>query len=545
MGRRSGYEFDKIGPSDGEYPEESSYWYAMDCERTVLAVTRTVNTTLALVDGLPDLLADHRVQVLFTTMPRQRDANFERWMRRLVSAAGVRMISWEEAVGRHFDLVVAASYEGALNVLSGDTLILNHGTGVGKHLALPLDGRLPVSDDGLSSTTMLLSHSEQRPYYAAQQDGRARFLVVGDPWRDRLCASQHRAGLYRAALRIDEATRLLAVSSTWGEYSLIATHPDLPLRLLTDLACDEYKVALILHPNVWFGHSTWQVRAWMRDALDAGLVLVPPHDSWRGVLVAADAFVGDHGSMMLLAGALGAPLAFGCTPNEELIAGGPSADLEARVPRLDPHLPLAPQIEQVFSEHDPDLDRATIDRVFEHQGESHALIRRAMYELMALGEPEYPPRVLAVDPPETIRETVTAHRVVAGVEADGTVSVARFPGVLGGYTPPPPPPPRNLISSSRTRTGICACCNAPRSCCIAASTRRGIVVCAPCARTRARCSPRAPRTPAMRSSPGAGARRSRSSRCLPPRRPWTAPWRSRPSTHGASRATRMTPFPSA
>lgn len=141
---RSGYEFDKIDLSDGEYPEESSYWYAVDCERTVLAVTRSVNTTLALIDGLPDLLHDRRVQVLFTVMPKQRDANFERWMRRLVTEAGVREISWEEAVGKRFDLVVTASYEGALNELSGHMLILNHGTGVGKYLALPPDGRLPV-----------------------------------------------------------------------------------------------------------------------------------------------------------------------------------------------------------------------------------------------------------------------------------------------------------------------------------------------------------------------------------------------------------------
>ncbi len=102
--RRSGYEFDKIDLSDSEYPEESSYWYAMGCERTVLAVTRSVNTTLALIDGLPDLLNDRRVQVLFTLMPKQRDANFERWMRRLVTEAGVREIGWEEAVGRRFDL---------------------------------------------------------------------------------------------------------------------------------------------------------------------------------------------------------------------------------------------------------------------------------------------------------------------------------------------------------------------------------------------------------------------------------------------------------
>ena len=79
--RRSGYEFEKIELSDDEYPEASSYWYAMDCERTVLAVTRSVNTTLALIDGLPDLLHDRRVQVIFTVMP---------WAFRLSTAASWR-----------------------------------------------------------------------------------------------------------------------------------------------------------------------------------------------------------------------------------------------------------------------------------------------------------------------------------------------------------------------------------------------------------------------------------------------------------------------
>jgi len=542
--RRSGYEFDKIDLSENEYPEESSYWYAMDCERTVLAVARSVNATLALIDGLPDLLNDRRVQVLFTLMPKQRDANFERWMRRLVTEAGVREIGWEEAVGRRFDLVVTASYEGALNELSGHVVILNHGTGVGKYLALPPDGRLPVSDDGTSTTIMFLSHSEQRPYYAVEQDKRARFLVAGDPWRDRLCASKHRAGLYREALGVNEHTRLIAVSSTWGEYSLIATRPELPLKLLNELPWDEYRLALILHPNVWFGHSTWQVRTWMREALDAGLLLIPPHGSWRGVLVAADAFVGDHGSMMLHAGALGMPLAFGCAPNDELIEGGPSAELEARVPRLDLHSPLAPQVDHVFAEHDPSRDRATIDRVFEYPGESHAILRRTMYELMELDEPDETPRVLAVDQPEAIHEDVTAHRAVAEVEPDGSVSVARFPVVRGNPTPPPPPPRGDLISPSRPQTETCGCCRAPRSCYVASPIRTGSGAAALCARTPARCSARTHRTPARPSLPGATARRSRLPRPLE-LHPSTVRWQCPPCMRAGSRVDPAICYPTA
>jgi hypothetical protein len=531
--RRQGYEFDKIDLADEEqYPEASSYWYTVPCTRTVLAVTRSVNTTLALIDALPDLLHDRRVQVVFTVMPRQRDANFDRWMRRLVHEAGVQEIKWEEATSRRFDLVVTASYEGYLSEVSGPALFLNHGTGVGKYLALPPDGRLPVSSDGTSTSTMVLSHPEQRPYYAAAQDPRARFLVAGDPWRDRLCASLHRRDHYRSALGIEDGARLIVVASTWGEYSLIATRPELPNKLLQDLPRDEYRLALVLHPNIWFGHSTWQVRAWMRQAVDHGLILVPPHDSWRGVLVAADAFIGDHGSMMLHAAALGLPLAFGCIPNDELIEGGPSAELEAHSPRLDPYSPLAAQIERMFSEHDPGHEEATIARVFAHPGESHLLIRREMYRLMGLEEPDEAPRVLAVDTPEVIREEVTAHRVETEVGADGTVSVARYPATKT-------PPPDNLISWWRPTIASRDSCRAPRSSWDANPIPRADGGPRPCGRTREPWSARPSTGPVSPCCAGAVGR------------PWwcdqnrircrsTGPWPCRRCSPGGSRVTART-----
>jgi hypothetical protein len=408
-----------------------------------------VNTTLALIDLLPDLLEDRRVQVIFTVMPRQRDPNFDQVMRRLIAHEEVREIPWKKATEECFDLILTASYEGLLSDLSGPIMILNHGAGVAKYLALPPDGRLPVGDDASSTTTMVLSHSDHRSYYATEQDERVRFLVAGDPWRDRLCASSHRVDRYRAALAIDGNVRLVAIASTWGEYSLIATNPELPLKLLASLPWDEYRVALMLHPNVWFGHSTWQIRTWLREAVDAGLLLVPPRDAWRGVLVAADAFVGDHGSVLLHAAALELPLAFGCVPNEEMIEGGASAELEANAPRLDPRAPLAPQIDRLIVEHDPVQNRAAVDRVFEHPGESHAILRRAIYELLEMEEPDGPPRVLAVNLPQVLREEVTAHYVEANVGADDSVSLVRFP-VTSNY-PPPPPRKSHLVVEEENR----------------------------------------------------------------------------------------------
>lgn len=527
--RKFGYEFDKIDPSiDSEFPEESSYWYSMPHDRTVLAVVRTVTTTLTLIDLLPDLLEDSRVQTVFTIMPRQRDANFEKHMRQLIAEAGVREVPWEEATGKRFDLVITASYEGLLSELSGPILILNHGAGFAKYLALPQDGRVPVREDGSDSTTMVLSHSEQRAYFAAEQDERVSFLVGGDPWRDRLWASSHLRERYRAALGVPDGARLLAVSSTWGEYSLIATNPDLPAKLLSQLACDEYRVALILHPNVWFGHSTWQIRTWLRDAIDAGLVLAPPRDAWRGILVAADVFVGDHGSVMLHAAGLEKPVCFGCEPNDELIDGGPSAELEARAPWLDPYSPLAAQIELVIADHDPAWTRSTLERVFEHPGESHAILRRAIYAQLELDEPDGHPRVPAVDLPQAIHRNVTSHRTQTEIEPDGSVFLARFPAVLTASTPPPPPP-ANLTSSSKTASETYGSCRVPRSSFVAAPIRPESGVAMPFAKTRVPCSAR-PWRPRESLSPCVMVKRLPRA-CLPPARfPSIRHWSRRPYT---------------
>jgi hypothetical protein len=40
-------------------------------------------------------------------------------------------------------------------------------------------------------------------------------------------------------------------------------------------------VALILHPNVWARYGRMQIESWLAEAMNAGLMLVPPWDGWR------------------------------------------------------------------------------------------------------------------------------------------------------------------------------------------------------------------------------------------------------------------------
>ncbi|MGN5379425.1 hypothetical protein ACQ4WX_25445 [Streptomyces lasalocidi] len=124
------------------------------------------------------------------------------------------------------------------------------------------------------------------------------------------------------------------ISSTWGRTSLLGSHPDLFARVLGELPCDEYRVAAIVHPNVWAAHSTWQLGVLQAAALDAGLLLMPPVHAWRAALVAADVVIGDHGSVTLYGASLGTPVllaAFGA----DAVPGTAIHALGAVAPRLD------------------------------------------------------------------------------------------------------------------------------------------------------------------------------------------------------------------
>lgn len=38
-------------------------------------------------------------------------------------------------------------------------------------------------------------------------------------------------------------------------------------RLLAELPYDQFRIALVLHPNVWSSHSRRQIEAWLADLL--------------------------------------------------------------------------------------------------------------------------------------------------------------------------------------------------------------------------------------------------------------------------------------
>ncbi|ONK09685.1 hypothetical protein STBA_03860 [Streptomyces sp. MP131-18] len=384
-------------------------WKTFATERTVLAVARTVTSTTRLLEVLPDVFrGDPRVEVIFG---HDRSSAFNGGVRGLLRASGVRVVPWENATDVACHLVISASENARFDRLKAPVLVLPHGVGFQKFVPdarsseRRLSGVVPPSLLSPERSWYAVSHPSQAAQLGATRPELAnRTLLVGDPCHDRLLASRSLRDRYRQALGLPEGPvpRLVLLTSTWGGQSLIGSAPQLPRRLLAELPLDEYRVAAVLHPNVWFGHSPWQLRTIQRDALDAGLLLIPPFAGWQAALTAADVVVGDHGSLSLYAAAAGKPLllaAFG----EESVPGTAMTALGQAAPTLDHGKGLREQVEEAIERHRPERYQGVAERAFHGPGKALPRLRSAVYDLMKLAEPPLPvasPRPFALPVPE-------------------------------------------------------------------------------------------------------------------------------------------------
>ena len=198
-----------------------------------------------------------------------------------------------------------------------------------------------------------------------------------------------------------------------------------------ELPLDEYRIAGVLHPNIWHGHGPWQVRSWLRACERSGLILLPPREGWRAALIASDLVIGDHGSVTFYGAALDRPLLLGAFPHDAVAPDSPVAELGRTADRLDTRVPLRPQIDQAIADHVPGRHRAVTSKVTSDPGRSAALLRSELYRLMNLPEPDAPPVVARVPEPGNLADpTVTATLVTASWE-NGTVRVARIGAAAG------------------------------------------------------------------------------------------------------------------
>jgi hypothetical protein len=449
--------------------DDAITWSTMDTRRAVLVVAHTVTATTRLLDVLPAISDDPRIQVLFTT---PETSAFTAGVLEFLTDIGARIISWQDAVEAQFDLAVAAGH-GDLRQLSAPILVMPHGAGYNKHRKPETGNRKPetgnrkpetgnrkpetgnrkpetgnrkpetgnrkpvyglpreqlVHGGQVVPTAIVLSHAEQRERLRRScPEAVPRTVVADDPCYDRLLASLRHRDEYRAALHTCNDQTLVVLTSTWGRWSLLGQDPDLPIRLLGQLPMDEYRLAAIVHPNVWHWHGAWQTRAWLERAARAGLQLVPAREGWRGALVAADLLIGDHGSVATYAAAIGIPVLLGAGTEEELDPDGSTSALIRTAPRFDRTATPREQIDEAIRTHTPDRYTRLTRRTFDIPGQSLRTLQKIMYQLMDLDAPGRAPSTRRVPAPQTARHVVTAAAVLAAMDPHtDTVDIQRFP----------------------------------------------------------------------------------------------------------------------
>ncbi|MCZ0990700.1 hypothetical protein O1M54_43265 [Streptomyces diastatochromogenes] len=248
-------------------------WRTFPAERTLVVAARTVTSTVRVLESLPPCCA--------TTPGERRLAHdptsaFAAGVLDLLHASGCRVMPWEQLAHVKADLVLTASENVELPEGDCPVLVLPHGVGFQKRVP---DARGPhdrlsglVPDALLESgrAWLAVSHPDQERQPRRPPEDRGPHPPAGRPCFDELLAGRPRRHAYREALGVSEGQRLVVVSSTWGTTSLLGRHPDLPVRLLGGLPHDEYRVAAVVHPNVWSAHGAWQIRALQSSALDAG-----------------------------------------------------------------------------------------------------------------------------------------------------------------------------------------------------------------------------------------------------------------------------------
>ncbi|HEX3778353.1 MAG TPA: hypothetical protein VHX38_01710 [Pseudonocardiaceae bacterium] len=281
----------------------------------------------------------------------------------------------------------------------------------------------------LIPAVLVLSHEEQLHRLARSCPPAVSVaLVAGDPCFDRILLSRGLRASYRDGFGLTEGQRLVVISSTWGPKSLYGQHPELPVALAEQLPLDEYRIALVLHPNIWYGHSRGQLDSWLAGCARAGITIIAPEEGWRAALVAADLVVGDYGSVSFYAVAQGAPLLLAAHPAGIVDAESPIAALLATAPRLDPKRGLREQVEECVSDYDAERYRSISAQTTSAPGRAAQLLRSAIYRELRLSEPAAPASTSTVPLPAITIAPIGAQLVgVAFPDGMDLAEVRRFP----------------------------------------------------------------------------------------------------------------------
>lgn len=391
---------------------EARPWRTVDTCRVVLVAVHTMASLMRLEDIIPLIEADRRVQLVYTQVPDELGDGVENRLR----ALEVRVIPWEEATRRSFNLAISASLHQMERVRAGYRFAVPHGAGYNKLWPLldwlgdkhdrpvyGLDRRSLMHNGQPVFDVLVLPHPDHLRTLERQcPESMSAAVLAGDPCLDRLRASLPDRDTYRDRLGVRPGQTLVAVASTWGPQSLLATQPDLLSRLPRELP-HNHKIIATLHPAVWAEHSARQVRAWLRDVREAGVDLIDVGEDWRGLVTAADLLIADHSSVAVYTAAVGVPLLLSHFAADEVDPNSIMNELAEVSPILDHGQPL---YEQLYNARmtPPVQWIAAAERVSDVPGASAMILRENLYRLLEIPEPELLARWTQVPVPRMVQD---------------------------------------------------------------------------------------------------------------------------------------------
>ncbi len=379
--------------------------------KTVLIIVHTVTSGQRVLEAARLVENDMRIQAVFTQAPDV----FGDGVREFLASIGAVQVPWEQAKLTRFDLALAASLRG-LNEIHTPLIVMPHGAGynklvirregraVGGRVAYGLDSQRLVYNGALIPSSIVLAHDEDLGHLGRScPEAVTAAVVCGDPCYDTLVASLECRPSYQVALGAGDGRKLVVVTSTWGPKSLLGRRADLWSRLLGELPKDEFQVVALLHPNVWYGHGTWQVRSWLADCLRRGLSLIPPEADWRAVLAAADWVIGDHGSVTAYAAVTGVPILLGSFAAGDCQPGSAQSLLGAIAPRLPRRGSLRRHLLNAAQDFTPEQHRAVINRLSSQPGRFNRNMRQLIYRRLRMRQPATVPVTLPAIPPYLVK----------------------------------------------------------------------------------------------------------------------------------------------
>ncbi|MCP3801387.1 hypothetical protein NLX83_19195 [Allokutzneria sp. A3M-2-11 16] len=439
LAHRAGVDVGGNPPRHGPAAQDAHRWSTFGDEPVILAVGRTLTSTIRLLEALEAFLGDTHVEIVFTVNETSR---FSAGAVDLITALSAKYIAWENVPRSRYHLVITASENVDLEWFDvrAPILVLPHG--IGFHKLVPdsesagtrLSGLVPAHRLPGRQVWHLVTQQEQAEQLgAACPETIGKTVLGGDSSYDALLAGTPLRAHYRKALRVADDQRLVLITSTWGAQSILGTWQELPERLLAELPADEYRVAAVVHPNVWTWHSDWDLRRRLHNAVAAGLLLIPPTRGWHATLIASDVVIGDHGSVSFYGAVMGKSLllaAFG----SEIVSGTALADLGKVADRLDARTGLREQIDLALAKHDPHRFDGITKRAFAMPGAAAPLLRKICYDLLGLAVPgtDVPLRAAADPAPDDAE--VFSHEV-RGSLADSTITLTRCPATVRGRLP--------------------------------------------------------------------------------------------------------------